>query len=170
MAGMIDIGEGARRYLQRLIQQQGGGLDIRVLVHNGGTPSGECELAFCGDDERHGDDIVLACTDFAIRIDPASARWLEGARIDFLENATGGELAVRGGRVRLESIGADNEVVLRFGGGCQGCGMADVTLKQGVEKTLRERFPEITAVRDATDHAAGHSPYYSGRDGRSAVR
>ena len=80
------------------------------------------------------------------------------------------QLASHGGRVKLESVSAGNEVVLRFGGGCQGCGMADVTLKQGVEKTLRARFPEITAVRDATDHAAGHSPYYKGHEGKSAVR
>lgn len=79
------------------------------------------------------------------------------------------KLASHGGRVRLESVSADGEVVLRFGGGCQGCGMADVTLKQGVEKTLRAHFPEITAVRDATDHGAGHSPYYKGHEGQSAV-
>ncbi len=80
------------------------------------------------------------------------------------------QLASHGGRVKLESVSADNEVVLRFGGGCQGCGMANVTLKQGVEKTLRARFPEITEVRDATDHAAGRSPYYRGHEGKSAVR
>lgn len=80
------------------------------------------------------------------------------------------QLAAHGGRVRLESVEADNAVVLRFGGGCQGCGMADVTLKQGVEKTLRARIPEITAVRDATDHAAGHSPYYKGHEGSGAVK
>lgn len=80
------------------------------------------------------------------------------------------QLAAHGGRVSLESVSADNAVMLRFGGGCQGCGMADVTLKQGVEKTLRARFPEISAVLDATDHAAGHSPYYKGHEGKSAVR
>lgn len=79
------------------------------------------------------------------------------------------QLAAHGGRVQLDSVTADNAVVLRFGGGCQGCGMADVTLKQGVEKTLRSRFPEIIAVLDATDHAAGHSPYYHGHEGHSAV-
>lgn len=79
------------------------------------------------------------------------------------------QLASHGGRVQLDSITADNAVVLRFGGGCQGCGMADVTLKQGVEKTLRARFPEISAVLDATDHAAGHTPYYRGLEGKSAV-
>ena len=45
------------------------------------------------------------------------------------------------------------------GGGCHGCGMADVTLKQGIEKTLMGRVPGITAVRDATDHDSGQAPY-----------
>jgi len=49
--------------------------------------------------------------------------------------------------------------MLRFGGGCHGCGMADVTLKQGIEKTLLTRVPGVTAVRDATDHDSGAAPY-----------
>jgi Fe/S biogenesis protein NfuA len=62
------------------------------------------------------------------------------------------------------------EVVLQFGGGCHGCGMADVTLKQGIEKTLTEKIPEITAVIDATDHRSGKTPYYApGARGQSAV-
>ena len=69
-------------------------------------------------------------------------------------------LASHGGMVALEQITAENEVVLRFGGGCQGCGQANVTLQDGIEKTLKEYFPEITAVIDATDHATGENPYY----------
>ena len=80
------------------------------------------------------------------------------------------QIASHGGRVSLEEIAGDGIVVLRFGGGCHGCGMADVTLKQGIEKTLRSRLPEITEVRDATDHASGHNPYYRGQQGSSAVR
>lgn len=79
------------------------------------------------------------------------------------------QLASHGGRVTLLEIDADGAVVLQFGGGCHGCGMVDVTLKQGVEKTLRERVPEITAVRDATDHAGGEQPYYSKSAGPSAL-
>ena len=55
--------------------------------------------------------------------------------------------------------GLNLQEVLRFGGGCHGCGMADVTLKQGIEKTLVEKVPGVTAVRDATDHATGDAPY-----------
>jgi len=80
------------------------------------------------------------------------------------------QIASHGGRVSLEEITPDSIVILRFGGGCHGCGMADVTLKQGIEKTLRSRLPEIKAVRDATDHASGHNPYYRGQQGASAVR
>lgn len=68
-------------------------------------------------------------------------------------------VASHGGRVHLEEVRADGTVVLRFGGGCHGCGMADVTLKQGIEKTLMARIPEITAVVDATDHSSGENPY-----------
>ncbi len=69
-------------------------------------------------------------------------------------------LASHGGRVSLELITPENEVVLRFGGGCHGCGMVNVTLQDGIEKTLKEYFPEIKAVVDATDHASGSNPYY----------
>ena len=86
-----------------------------------------------------------------------------------LESEINPRLASHGGRVTLLEVDADGAVVLQFGGGCHGCGMVDVTLKQGVEKTLRERVPEITAVRDATDHAGGEKPYYSRPEGKSAM-
>ncbi len=86
-----------------------------------------------------------------------------------LESEINPRLASHGGRVSLREIDADGVVMLQFGGGCHGCGMVDVTLKQGVEKTLRERVPEISAVRDATDHASGAKPYYEGKQGRSAI-
>lgn len=69
------------------------------------------------------------------------------------------KLASHGGRVALEAITDDMIVVLRFGGGCHGCGMADVTLKQGIEKTLLEKMPQLKGVRDATDHDSGARPY-----------
>lgn len=74
-------------------------------------------------------------------------------------------LASHGGRVSLREVTADGIVVLQFGGGCHGCGMVDVTLKNGIEKTLCEKIPEVTGVRDATDHASGSKPYYSRKAG-----
>jgi Fe/S biogenesis protein NfuA len=68
-------------------------------------------------------------------------------------------IAAHGGQVSLVAV-EDATAYLRFGGGCQGCGMVNVTLKQGVEKTLFEDVPQITKVMDVTDHAAGTNPYY----------
>ena len=69
------------------------------------------------------------------------------------------QLAAHRGHVSVQEVTADGVVWLRFGGGCHGCGMADVTLKQGIEKTLIEKVPGVTAVRDATDHETGAAPY-----------
>ena len=68
-------------------------------------------------------------------------------------------LAAHGGQVSLEDI-VDNVAVLQFGGGCQGCGMVDVTLKEGVEKTLMSRIPELVGVRDVTDHTDTSHAFY----------
>jgi Fe/S biogenesis protein NfuA len=54
----------------------------------------------------------------------------------------------------------DGKAIIAFGGGCQGCGMVDVTLKQGVEVMITDGVPEVTEVIDATDHEAGANPFY----------
>ena len=76
-----------------------------------------------------------------------------------LEQEINPQLAQHKGHVSLQEVTAAGVVVLRFGGGCHGCGMADVTLKLGIEKTLLEKVPGVTAVRDATDHDTGDAPY-----------
>ena len=87
-----------------------------------------------------------------------------------LETEVNPSLASHGGRVSLVEITDKKEVILQFGGGCQGCGMADVTMKQGIEQTLKRSIPEITAVMDVTDHQSGTNPYYAGdARGESAV-
>jgi len=71
------------------------------------------------------------------------------------------QLASHGGNVKVTQITEDDIAILQFGGGCQGCGMADVTLKEGVEKTLMEKFnKELKGVMDVTEHAAGTNPFY----------
>jgi Fe/S biogenesis protein NfuA len=69
-------------------------------------------------------------------------------------------VAGHGGFVELIDV-QDNRVYLQMGGGCQGCGAADVTLKSGIERLIKEEIPEVTEVLDTTDHAAGHNPYYT---------
>ena len=70
------------------------------------------------------------------------------------------QLASHGGNVHLDCITDDNYVVLQFGGGCQGCGMVDVTLKEGIEKTLLEKLPDLKGVKDITDHTENENAYY----------
>jgi Fe/S biogenesis protein NfuA len=201
---MIEISERAQQHFRRLLAQQGNeGMGIRLHVTAPGTAAANCELEFCEPAELAGNEWTIECTGFDFHVEGGSAPWLDGASIDFVPSATGGQLNIRapkikgdvpgleagviervryvldaeinpqlashGGRVTLLEVDAEGVVLLQFGGGCHGCGMVDVTLKQGVEKTLRERVPEVTAVRDATDHNGGTQPYYSKHEGKSAL-
>lgn len=193
---MIEISPTAQNHFRRLLQGQGAdAVGIRLRAVDGGTPSGDARLEFCEAADLAGDEWAVECDGFTLYVEAASVPFFDGAEIDYLPTATGGQLNIRaprikgalpgedaslvervryvidaeinpglashGGRVALEQITGDGVVVLRFGGGCHGCGMADVTLKQGIEKTLMARVPEVTAVRDVTDHATGENPYYT---------
>jgi Fe-S cluster biogenesis protein NfuA len=88
--------------------------------------------------------------------DPALLR--EKVR-ELLELQINPGVASHGGYVELIDV-KDHNAYVRMGGGCQGCGAADVTLKQGIETLIRDEVPEIWQVIDITDHAAGTNPYY----------
>jgi Fe-S cluster biogenesis protein NfuA len=70
-------------------------------------------------------------------------------------------VASHGGHIALVDVKDDDTVYIRLEGGCQGCGMADVTLKQGIEVEIMKAVPQIVAVRDTTEHADGDNPYFS---------
>ena len=84
-------------------------------------------------------------------------KWAIG---DLLEREINPAVAAHGGFVELIDV-KKNNVYLRLGGGCQGCGAADVTLKQGIERAIRDLVPRVGEILDTTDHAAGRNPYYS---------
>ena len=69
-------------------------------------------------------------------------------------------VAKHGGQVELLDV-QDRTVVVRMKGGCQGCGMATVTLRQGIEASLKKMIPGLAGIRDITDHSAGTKPYYT---------
>src|SRR5262245_12116519 len=69
-------------------------------------------------------------------------------------------VARHGGQVELIDV-QDRVVVVRMKGGCQGCGMATVTLRQGIEASLKRLVPGLQGIRDITDHTAGVNPYYA---------
>ncbi len=191
---MIDITESAQAHFRKLIEREAmPGLGVRLSAVHPGTPRADVRLEFAGPDDLQGDEWAVDCEGFTLWVDAGSAGVLDGARIDYEQKATGGQLQIRAprikgvapeagaslvervmwvveheinpqlamhrGNVRVEEVTAEGVVILRFGGGCHGCGMADVTLKQGIEKTLLEKVPGVTAVRDATDHASGDAPY-----------
>lgn len=80
---------------------------------------------------------------------------------DLFEQRVNPMVARHGGRVELIDV-QDAVVMLRMAGGCQGCGMADVTLRQGIEGLLQQHLPEVKGIVDITDHAAGANPYFQG--------
>jgi Fe-S cluster biogenesis protein NfuA len=90
------------------------------------------------------------------------------AILQVLDERINPSIASHGGHISLIDV-KDDRVYVRLEGGCQGCGMADVTLKQGVEVEIKNVVPSIIAVLDVTDHAEGSNPYYSpGKGGAPA--
>jgi Fe-S cluster biogenesis protein NfuA len=77
-----------------------------------------------------------------------------------LDEAINPQIASHGGSVTLSRV-ENNSVYLEFAGGCQGCGMANLTLKYGVERVIREEVPQVGEVRDTTDHTVGQNPYHA---------
>lgn len=173
------------RVARFLEQQQGQGVSaLRVA----GTKS-EQKLWLVKPDDRRDDDEVVQVNGFEVYLDPMSHKQLEGATVDFTEDVMQSGFRVfwpspkwdnpvaqrvqdvldrqinpgvasHGGSVALERVAGDAAYV-RLGGGCQGCGAADVTLKSGIEEAILAAVPEIKQVLDATDHASGTNPYYA---------
>ncbi|MEQ1856717.1 MAG: NifU family protein [Longimicrobiales bacterium] len=75
-----------------------------------------------------------------------------------LESQVNPAIAAHGGMISLVDV-ENTDVYVEMSGGCQGCALSRMTLKQGVERMLREAVPELTAVHDVTDHASGDNPY-----------
>lgn len=78
-----------------------------------------------------------------------------------LEQSINPALASHGGYATLVGVDEDNKVYVTMGGGCQGCSASAATLKEGIQRSIKEQIPEVVEVIDATDHAAGENPFYS---------
>ena len=78
-----------------------------------------------------------------------------------LEDQVNPAIAAHGGRIELVDV-KETEVYMEMLGGCQGCAMSRMTLRQGVERSIRQAVPEVTEIHDVTDHAAGENPYFTG--------
>ena len=92
------------------------------------------------------------------------ASTVEARAIDVIEGQINPALAGHGGSLRLVEV-KDNTLFVCFEGGCQGCAMAEVTLRQGVEGMIKAQVPEIMTVVDLTDHPSGTRPYFKAKKG-----
>jgi Fe/S biogenesis protein NfuA len=77
---------------------------------------------------------------------------------EVLDSQVNPAIAAHGGMISLVDV-EETDVYVEMSGGCQGCALSRMTLRQGVERMLREAVPELTAVHDVTDHASGDNPY-----------
>ena len=116
------------------------------------------ELDFVTDDM--GSQLTLKAPNAKMKKVADDAPLIE--RVDYaIQTQINPQLANHGGRITLIELTDDGFAVLQFGGGCNGCSMVDVTLKDGIEKQLLEQFPnELHGVRDVTEHQHGEHSYY----------
>ena len=186
---MITVTDGAREKILEMIAAQGKeGLALRFGVRGRGQGGFLYRLAFAERAEQAPSDIAVVSGELTVLIDAESAASLQGTTIDYVTE--GGQSGFKidnpnplwadpvaaavqrvidedinpavgshGGFVTLLDV-RDDMAFIQLGGGCQGCGMADVTLKQGIEVRIREMVPSIREVVDSTEHAEGRNPYY----------
>ena len=95
----------------------------------------------------------------------AAAPVLEGPLAERVKTVLDTEInpaiASHGGSITLVGV-EDTEIYLEMGGGCQGCAMSRMTLRQGVERMVRQAVPEVSVIHDVTDHSSGENPFFEG--------
>lgn len=189
-SSMLEITQKARDMLGQFAEQaeNGGNLSLKVEIVGRGPKGFQYDLQLIGSEDAQDDDIEVEVDGVAVFVGARSAPYLEGTTLDYKETLMGGGfsfdnpnplwiddlsrevaeviaeqvnpvVATHGGHVDLIGVD-DGKAVIAFGGGCQGCGMVDVTLKQGVEAIITEGVTGVSEVVDITDHAAGTNPFY----------
>lgn len=165
---------------------------VRVGIGDRSPTGFQYQLEFCDRADRRDDDVVLEQDDTVFYVLGDSAEDLRGTTLDYVDTGFSAGfkfdnpnrpklledpiaervhrviqdqinpgVASHGGHVQLLDV-KEGTAYVRLGGGCQGCGHADTTVKQGIEAAIFEAVPEIHTVLDVTDHAAGTNPYYQG--------
>ena len=173
---MIHISDAAQAHFAKLLANQEEGTQIRVFVINPGTPNAECGVSYCPPDAVEATDTAIKFDLLTAYVDELSAPYLEDAEIDFVTDQLGSQLTLKAPNAKMRKVADDAPLmerveymlqitdegyaILQFGGGCNGCSMVDVTLKEGIEKQLMAEFPELKGVRDLTEHQRGEHSYY----------
>jgi Fe/S biogenesis protein NfuA len=185
---LLTVTESARQKIQSVIKSEEmnvGGLRVRIE----GRTASAFQYGLGLEVESAPGDVAIDYGEFKVFVDSQSAENLKGATIDYVEDLSSSGFkidnpntptwdnpkaqaiqqlideqinpAVAGHGGHIDLLDVENDAIyIHMGGGCQGCGMANVTLKHGIEGMIQEHFPEITRIIDTTDHAAGTNPYY----------
>jgi Fe/S biogenesis protein NfuA len=185
---MIEVTDAARQQILEILAAQEGDTGIRLSITGRGRHGFEYEITLVQEQDKQEGDVAVEGQGFLLLLDGEHINSLEGAKLDFVQQANGmgfkidnpnplwndalaqrvqqvldeeinPGVASHGGYVTLLDV-KDHRAFIRLGGGCHGCGMADVTLKEGIEVAIRNAVPEIEQVLDTTDHASGTNPYY----------
>lgn len=184
--GALEKADPPRRHLRISVRSENGEFDYRMTALDAADVRDEDVTVEAGPvilvlDPDSAARLEGATIDFheslvesGFRVDnpnePKSPAFGDGARDDLvgsvpervrmlLDREINPAIAAHGGVVRMVDY-TDGKVLLAFGGGCHGCGMVDVTLKQGIETRIREAVPEVVEIVDTTDHSSGENPYY----------
>ncbi|MCP4499826.1 MAG: hypothetical protein GY822_07680 [Deltaproteobacteria bacterium] len=171
-------------------EANGEGHTVRMTAKRMGSTKANYELNILEPGEKVDGDLAIEVRGLPFVVDPRSSRLLNGVTIDFVDGEFGAGfkfenpklkegwgnpvadkiqeiidaeinpgLGAHGGYVELLDVQGAAAFVL-MGGGCQGCGMAAVTLQEGITERLLSAIPEIERIVDTTDHASGTNPYY----------
>jgi Fe/S biogenesis protein NfuA len=195
---MIDFTDTAKDQIEELLTSEDHeGMALRVQIMGRGPGGFRYSMRFVPKSEISDVDETLTIDNFSVIVDKESLENLKGATVDFkedsyqrgfaidnpnpvwrdavaqsvqelLDSKINPGLAGHGGFVALLDYKED-VVYIGFGGGCQGCGMVDVTLKHGVEAMILEEIPEVKQIVDTTDHRSGDNPYYTSREGAKSA-
>ena len=185
----IELTESAAERLQSAIDGHDKAVaGIRLSVTGRGPTGFQHSLSLIEEGEDVGDDRTFEAGGITVFVEARNAEYLNGVSIDVDSEAGGGmltfdnpnplwrdavaaklqelfdsqinpQIAAHGGTVSLLAV-EGKVAYIELGGGCVGCGMVDVTLKQGIEVAIRDSVPEIEQVVDSTDHGSGSNPYY----------
>ncbi len=188
-ASFIDLSDDANRYiLEKLDPKEVKTKGVEIIVDAKSDRKANYSINFFDSSNNEVEKISIDFGNFQIFVAKESVPYIEGTEIKIneekeliafnphmsitkisgtveeqiqhvLDEEVNPMVASHGGVVSLLEV-KDSSAYLEFGGGCQGCGMIDVTLKQGVEVMIKEQIPEIEAIYDVTDHAEGTNPYY----------
>lgn len=186
---MIEVSNAAKQKILDAMQAESAqDMMLRLGIAGKGPYGFRYTLGFVSQGDHEPDDIIIDLGELKVLIDAASAPKLKDSTLDYIDDPQRGGfkvdnpnpmwsdptaqavqhvvsnkinpgIAMHGGFVTLLDV-KDGVAYVQFGGGCQGCGMVSVTLKDGVEATILQEVPEIQRVLDTTDHADGKNPFY----------